>query len=153
MFIVDGSINLFSKKNTRFMQLPTSAVFGDYQLHFGLKSNTIFRADSVKYGVNMMEGDDEFVGCSTFCVRAHIYRQLCELYPMTERRLKKYLMRKHDVYNFFMDQADSMKQFMEKQSASGVPVTLDQSVDNNQDLSPQSPQKLSFTHSRSLKLN
>ena len=51
--IQEGMVDLQTKHGDRFMILPESSVFNDYQLLFNLKSNIIYKSHSVDNSVSV----------------------------------------------------------------------------------------------------
>lgn len=93
-FITLGAVNLYTKDENLFMQLPEGSIFGDYQVFYELNSNMIIKTFS----------DDEmsiplskFMGCERGVVE-----ELCELYPKTAENLKQRALEKRHVYMHYM---------------------------------------------------
>jgi len=82
VLILSGQVNMFTKRGTKFMQLPANSLFNDYQLLFNLKSNITFKSFTPRY-----ESEAQMQAVEnrtrTMNLNGEKFQDLLELYPET----------------------------------------------------------------------
>ena len=98
--ITKGMVDLQTKHGDRFMILPESAVFNDYQLLFNLRTNMIYKAHSPA-GTNNEELRESDVELRTMNLDCEKFHQLIDLYPDTAENLKLRALEKRSVFSYY----------------------------------------------------
>ena len=106
MLITSGLVDLFTRKEVKFMQLPPESLFNDYQLLFSVKSNIKYVSYSPKFtdekSYNLHSNNT-----ITMNLDSEKFQELLDLYPETKENLKLRSLEKRSIVTYYKKKAEN----------------------------------------------
>ena len=109
VLITDGQVDMFTKRGTKFMQLPAHSLFNDYQLLFDLKSNITFKSFTPMFQneKQMLLAENQ---TRTMNLDGEKFQSLLELYPETAKNLKLRSLEKRSIFMYYKNKVERRKE-------------------------------------------
>lgn len=118
-FLINGRIDCITEDGLTFFKLLPGAVFGDYQVIYGLRSNFFFRTHGQREDEKRRKLNGKKV--NVMVVESSLWDHLMELYPNTASALKELGFLKREIFLHYMEKNIELS---ESKSNTGVPISL-----------------------------